>query len=242
MSPLKPQQNIQISQDSVNELKKQIIFFEQSNSKLKARDKELFNMIGNAIRGKDNLRANMFANELVRVRHLQRVFSQSQLVMECITLRMENLLDLYNAIQLEPISQVIKEIVVDIQGISPEFLSGLEQLNKLASDTLKQTTITFQQPALDEVFNAKSPESIEILKEVSNTIENSLLESFPEPPATTPIIEKQVEAIEYGYEPTFTPQKATVNDNINDLSILSENVVKMIDNLALKNQVKIEDK
>jgi division protein CdvB (Snf7/Vps24/ESCRT-III family) len=242
LNTVKPQQNIQVSQDSVNELKKQIIFFDQSNSKLKARDKELYNMISNAIKGKDNLRANMFANELVRVRHLQRVFSQSQLVMECITLRMENLLDLYNAIQLEPISKVIKEIVVDIQGISPEFISGLEQLTKLASDTLKQTTINFQQPALDEVFSAKSPESIEILNEVSNTIENCLQESFPEPPVTTQIIEKQVEAIEYGSEPTFTPQKATINNGVNDLSILSEDVVKMIDSLTIKNQVKIEDK
>lgn len=242
MSNSKPKQNIQVSQESVNELKKQIISFEQSNSRLRERDKELYSMIGRAIRNKDNLRANMFANELTKVRHLQRVFSHGQLVMECITIRMENLLDLYNAIQLEPISQAIKDIAGDIQGVSPEFIAGLEQLTKLASDTLKQTTINFQQPALDEVFSARSPESIQILKEVSNTIENTLQESFPEPPISAPIIERQVEAIEYGNQPTFIPQKAEIKTDTNDLRILSEDVVKMIDTLTSKNQAKEEGK
>lgn len=242
MEKRKPQQNIQVSPESINELKRQSMLFEQSNTRLTHRDKELYKMIENAIRTKDTLRANMFANELSKVRHLQRVFSQCQLVMECITIRMESLLDLHNAIQLEPISDVIKEVVVDIQGISPEFISGLEHLSKLASDTLKQTTISFQQPVLEEVFNANSPESIQILQEVSNKVENCLQESFPEPPIKTPnITEKQAEAIEYGYGPSFTPKKATIEPDVNNMTAISEDVLKLIDSLNSKNRVKIEE-
>jgi len=240
---LKTRQTILVSQESLNELKQLSLQFEQSNTKLQERDKVLYGLIGKALRKKDTLRANMFANELTRVRHLKRVFSQSQLVIECISIRMENLLDLYNTIQMEPISQVIKEIIGDVQGVSPEFMSGLEQLTKLASDTLKQTTIGFQQPALDEIFVAKSPESIEILKEVSNEIESCLQESFPEPPVTeaSEIVEKQAEAVAYSYEATFAPRKIMVADASNDLNMLSDDVVKMLDSFNTKGRPKKEE-
>ena len=243
MDNLKIRQTILVSQESLNELKQLSLQFEQSNTKLQERDKVLYDMIGKALRKKDTLRANMFANELTRVRHLKRVFSQSQLVLECISIRMENLLELYNAIQMEPISQVIKEVIGDVQGVSPEFMSGLEQLTKLAGDTLKQTTIGFQQPVLDEIFSAKSPESIEILKEVSNEIESCLQESFPEPPITeaSTIVEKPAEAIAYGYEATFTPRKTTVADAPNNLNMLSEDVVKMLDSFNAKDRLKREE-
>ncbi|MBN1682410.1 hypothetical protein JW865_02530 [Candidatus Bathyarchaeota archaeon] len=242
MERRKSQQNIQVSQESINELKKQSILFEESSTRLTQRDKELYKMIENAIRKKDKLRANMFANELTKVRHLKKVFSQCQLVMECITIRMENLLELHNVIQLEPISEVIKEVVMDIQGISPEFISGLENLSKLASDTLKQTTISFQQPVLEDVFNANSSESIQILEEVSNNIENCLQESFPEPPITTPpLIEKQTEAIEYSYDPNYKPKKASIEQNVNNITTISDDLLKLFDSVNIKNRIKLEE-
>ena len=235
-------QTIIVSQDSLNELKHQSLLFEQTSTKLAEQDKVLFDMIGKALLRKDNLRANIYANELTRVRHLKRVFSQCQLVIECIAIRMENLLDLYNAIHMEPISQVIKEVIGDVQGVSPEFVSGLEQLTKLASDTLKQTTISFKQPALDEIFGAKSPESVAIIHEVSNTIEDRLKESFPEPPVSEPqvVAEKPIEAISYGYEQTFAPRMTAVADDSNDLNILSEDLMKMLNGIT-KSQVKLDD-
>lgn len=247
MSNLNTRQTIIVSQESLYELKKQSALFDQSTYKLDLRDKALYKMIGDALRKKDTLRANMFANELTRVRHLKRVMSQSQLVIDCMTIRMENLLDLYNAIQLEPISQVIKEVVGDIQSVSPEFVAGLEQLTRLASDTLKQTTIGFQQPALDEIFSAKSPESVEILKEVSKAIESCLQESFPDPPMKeSPVTAAPpLEAIAYGSEsrvqPTFSTKKANVTESSNDWDILSDDVVKILDSFNSKERMKMDD-
>jgi len=243
LNDLNTRQSIIVSQESLSELKKQSALFDQSTYKLDQRDKALYKMIGDALRKKDSLRANMFANELTRVRHLKRVMSQSQLILDCMTIRMENLIDLYNAIQLEPISQVIKEVVGDIQSVSPEFVAGLEQLTRLASDTLKQTTIGFNQPALDEIFSAKNPESVEILREVSKTIESCLQESFPEPPIKeAPVTAAPpLEAIAYGLEsvvqPTFSPKKASITDS-NDWDILSDDVVKILDSFNSKERMK----
>ena len=236
-------QTLNASQESLAELKKQSLMFEQSTTKLGERDKVLYDMIEKALRKKDLLRANMFANELTKVRHLKRIFSQSQLVIECITIRMENLLDLYNTIQLEPISQAIKEVIGEVQGISPDFVLGLEKLTMLASDTLKQSTIGFKQQALEEVFKASSPESIEILNEVSRVIADCLQESFPEPPVrvTQATTEKSVEAIAYGYEPQLTSRRAAVVDSSNDLGILSNDVVKILNSFNAQGKLKIED-
>ena len=238
----KTHQPILVSQESLNKLRQQNQVFELSNSKLKERDIVLYDMIGKALRKKDTLRANMFANELVRVRHLRRVFSQSQLVIECMTIRMESLLDLYNAIQMEPISEVIKEVIGYVQGVSPEFVSGLEQLTRLASDTLKQTTISLNQPALDEIFITTNPESTAILKEVSAAIESCLQKSFPEPPVSESSVgEKGVEAIAYDSEPTFAPKKAVVSNTSNDLTVLSEDVMKILESFGSKDREKIEE-
>jgi division protein CdvB (Snf7/Vps24/ESCRT-III family) len=227
--------SLMVSRDSLHELQQLSEKYEQSCGKLGEREKVLFGMIREALRGKDSLRANMYANELARVRHLKRVFSQSQLGLECISIRMESLLDLYNAIQMDPVSDAIKGVMADIQGISPEFTSGLEQLAKLASDTLSQATIGFKGPALEEAFSASSPESLAILREVSNTIEGSIIEAFPEPPIkVAPVRAPQLaEEISYGYEPTFKPKKTLV-DSANDLSKFSDDFANIIGGVEAK--------
>ena len=229
-----------VSRESLGVLQQQSLKFEQSCGKLGERDRELFGMIGDALRRKDTLRANMYANELTRVRHLKRVFSQGHLVLECISIRMESLLDLYSAIQLDPVSEAIKEVIGDIQGISPEFVSGLEQLTKLAGDTLKQATIGFKEPALGEVFST-NPESQAILKEVSDAIENSLKEAFPEPPvseAPTRIPQK-AEEIAYGYEPKSVLKEA--GDDSGDVSAISKDFLNMLEGFGAKGRTKLED-
>ena len=127
----------------------------------------------------------------------------------------------------------------------PQFASGLEQLNIVASETLMQTTIDFRQPALDEMFSVKSQESADILREVSSMVENSLHESFPEPPVTVAVASKatdrQAEAVAYDYEQTFAPRAAQAAETTNDWSVLSDDVVKMLDQISGKGRVKMEE-
>lgn len=106
-----------------------------------------------------------------------------------------------------------------------------------------QTKIDFRQPALDEMFSVKSQESADILREVSNMVENSLHESFPEPPiAVAPkVASRQAEAVGYGYEPTFASRTVERSGQTNDWSMLSDDVVKMLDQINAKGQLKMEE-
>jgi hypothetical protein len=93
------------------------------------------------------------------------------------------------------------------------------------------------------MFSVKSQESADILKEVSNMVENSLHESFPEPPVVVApmVASRQAEAVAYGYEPTFAPRMAQMTEQTNDWSTLSDDVVKMLDQINSKGRVKMEE-
>ena len=244
MGILNRRQSILPTPESINELKNQSMRLEQVNSKLRERDRVLFDMVGKAVQKKDATRAQIYANELSRIRHIKLIITQSQLAIDCIAIRLENFLDLYNIVQeMKPISEVVREVSADVQKVMPEFASGLEQLNMVASETLMQTNIDFRQPALDEMFSVKSQESTDILREVSEMVENSLHESFPEPPiALAPkVAERQVETVAYGYEPTYTPRKMNTAEGTNDWNTLSDDVVKMLDQINVKGRVKMEE-
>ncbi len=158
MGILNRQQSILPTPESINELKRQSMRLEQVNSKLRERDRTLFEMVGKAVQKRDTARAQIYANELSRVRHIKQVITQSQLAIDCITIRLENFLDLYQVVQeMKPISEVVKEVSADVQKVMPQFASGLEQLNQVASETLMQTTIDFRQPALDEHVQRQEP-------------------------------------------------------------------------------------
>jgi division protein CdvB (Snf7/Vps24/ESCRT-III family) len=241
---LNRQQSILPTPESVNELKRQSMRLEQVHSKLRERDRTLFEMVGKAVQKKDAARAQIYANELSRVRHVKQVITQSQLAIDCITIRLENFLDLYQVVQeMRPISECVKEVSADVQKVMPEFASGLEQLSAMASETIMQTKIDFRQPALDEMFSVKSQESADILREVSNMVENSLHESFPEPPiAVAPkVAPRQAEAVGYGYEATFASRTTERPVQTNDWSMLSDDVVKMLDQINAKGQLKMEE-
>jgi len=241
---LNRRQSILPTPESVNELKRQSMRLEQVNSKLRERDRNLFEMVGKAVQKKDTARAQIYANELSRVRHVKQIITQSQLAIDCITIRIENFLDLYQVVQeMRPISECVREVSADVQKVMPQFAAGLEQLNEVASDTLMQTKIDFSQPSLDGMFSVKSQESADILKEVSNMVENSLHESFPEPPiAIAPkVTSRQAEAIGYGYEPTFATRTTQASENMNDWSMLSDDVVKMLDQIRAKGPLKMEE-
>ncbi len=231
---------VTLSREALQELQQQSLKYEQSCGKLAFRETELFGMIREALIRKDNVRAGMYANELARVRHMKSVFTQSQLALECIAIRVESLIDLYNAIQLDPVSDAIKDVIKDIKGVSPEFTSGLEQLTKLASETLSQATIGFKNPGLEEAFATTSPEGLAILKEVSNTIADSLHQAFPEPPQPiTQVASHQLaEEIAYGYEPTFAQRRAAVN-HVNDFEKLSDDLSQIMGDYSGKQ--KLED-
>jgi len=244
MGILNRQQSVLPTPESISELKRQSMRLEQVNSRLRERDRVLFDMVGKAVQRKDTMRAQIYANELSKVRHVKQVITQSQLAIDCITIRLESFLDLYQVVQeMRPINECVKEVSADVQKVMPQFASGLEQLSQVANETLMQTSIDFRQPTLEQMTTVKNQESADILKEVSNLVENSLHESFPEPPVAvaSKVASRQAEAIAYGYEPTFAPRTAQVSAETNDWGMLSDDVVKMLAQINSKGRVKMEE-
>lgn len=225
-------QKIAPTPESIGELKRQSLKLEQANSALKERDRVIFDMVQKAIRGNDTARAQIYANELSRIRQIKKMISQSQLAIDCITIRLENFLDLYQVIQdMKPLSEVLRSVSTDVQQVMPQFSSLLENLNEVVNEALLETKIDTSQPGLEEVLNVRSQAGGEILREVSGIVENSLHDSFPEPPLA--MANRKAEAIACSFE-----QGSSRED---DWGEISDEVVKIIDKLDSKNRVKIEE-
>ena len=233
MGILNRRQKITPSPESIGELKRQSMKLEQAGFALRERDRVLFEMVGKAIQRNDTKRAQIYANELSRVRQIKKIISQSQLAIDCITIRLENFLDLYQVVQdMKPISEVVREVSADVQHVMPQFASILENLNEVANEALLETRIDCSQPSLEEILNVRSQAGGEILREVSGIVENSLHESFPEPPIVT--ASKKAEAVACSCEPSLAQEG-------DDWSELSDEVVKILDKLGSKDRVKLEE-
>ncbi|MCX6649844.1 MAG: hypothetical protein NTV61_10745 [Candidatus Bathyarchaeota archaeon] len=213
---------------------------EQANYALMERDRVLFKMVGEAVQRRDSPRAQIYANELSRVRQIKRIISQSQLAIDCITIRLENFLDLYQVVnEMKPISEVVKGVSAEVQQVIPQFSTVLEQLNEVASEALLQSTIDSRQPSLKEVFSVRSPEGAEILREVSHLVENNLQESFPEPPVASTT--RETEAITCASEVISSPYISNSSDEANHWGELSDKVVKLLDRIESKRRTKMEE-
>lgn len=237
--------------ETVAELKRQSARLDQVSGILRQRDRTLFDMINNALQRKDTLRAQIYANELARVRNVQRTISQSQLAIDCIAIRLESFLDFCQIIsELKPVTQEINAVSYDISQIIPQFSSDMELLRSVAGEALKSSELNFNQQALDGIFNVKSQEGSDILKEVSSMIESNLHSSFPEPPVCIAprVANQQMEAVACSTYGTRIPiqtgtdkKESSQQKNSMDWSVLSDEVLKQLDTLSEKNRVKMEE-
>jgi division protein CdvB (Snf7/Vps24/ESCRT-III family) len=234
--------------EAIAKLRKQSAQLNQVSANLKERDRTLFDMCTRALERSDMLRAKIYANELSRVRQLKKVISQSQLVIDCVTIRFESFIELYNLfIELKPVSKVIQEISVDVRGVIPQFTAELEQLLSVTNETLLSSRLDLSQPSLEQALSASSQESQDILKEVSELVEGNIKSSFPEPPikVTQRVVERPMEV--FAYEPASRQAEAQRQPHgdgasrSEDWSVLSDDVVKMLDDLNARSRVRMEE-
>jgi len=128
---------------------KKIIF------KLQKRDESLFEMCTRAIEKEDRERAKIYANELANIRTILNAVAQSELAIEIVTTRLENLIELRNLIgDLKPTIRVIQSLTSHVTKMMPEMTQVMEQLNSIVTDSLIETKIDFPQVPL--TLNMKS--------------------------------------------------------------------------------------
>ena len=150
--------------------------------KLCKRDASLFEKCTRAIELEKSGRAKIYANELAKVRTTLNSVVQSELAIEVVVIRLENLIELDTLVtELKPTIKVIHSLTRHVAKAMPEITGLMEQLNSIVNDALLETNLDFSQLPLTP--NIKSIEREEILKEVSLHLEQKLERALPEPPS-----------------------------------------------------------
>ena len=168
---------------SIHQLEVQHVKLEQVTFRLRERDRNLFETCAVAVEKKNKDRAIVFANELVEVRKLLNIVVHAQLALERVILRLETIRELGDIIvNLKPVLKTLQNVTGLLVRVMPEVASELEKVNDSISETLAITHIGTPQPVTPS--ERKTPQSEEILKEVSSFLEGKLIEELPEPPAS----------------------------------------------------------
>ena len=168
---------------SIHQLEVQHVKLEQVTFKLRERDRNLFETCAVAVEKKNKDRAIVFANELVEVRKLLNIVVHAQLALERVILRLETIRELGDIIvNLKPVLKTLQNVTGLLVRVMPEVASELEKVNDSISETLAITHIGTPQPVTPS--ERKTPQSEEILNEVSSFLEGKLIEELPEPPAS----------------------------------------------------------
>ncbi len=98
-------------------------------------------------------------------------------------LRLETIRELGDIVlNLKPVLKTLREVTGLLDRVMPEVASELEKVSDSITETLAVTHVSAPQPVTPS--ERKTPQSEEILKEVSSFVEKKLLEELPEPPVS----------------------------------------------------------
>lgn len=173
--PLKSRLN-----DSIKQIEEENQHLNMAYQRFQERDKMIFNKIVEAYTNHDTARANVYANELVEVRKMQKMIFNAKLALEQIALRMRTVTELGDvAATLMPIVSVISDLKLGIASINPETVKGLndisELINGMVVDSGALNTMSLN-------FESMSTDSTKILSEVQTITESRMGNTFPELP------------------------------------------------------------
>jgi len=175
--------------EAVPKLKIQRFKLEQVIIRLRERDTTLFETCAKALKNKNKERATIFANEMAEVRKLTKIISQTQILVERIILRLETLKELNAAFaDLKPLLRILHGVTQHLTTLMPQMAYEMERVNESIHETLAMSSIGL--PQLDVPFDVKTPGGEEVLKEVSELLEQRLAEKLPEPPTSVAVKEK----------------------------------------------------
>jgi len=237
--------------EKIGELRIQSAKLEQIIFKLKNRDRTLFKMCEEAVRKTDKIRAQMYANEIAKIRELIKTITQSQLAIECVLIRLESFIELHGLIsELKPVSKMIQSVSGDVSKVMPGIASEVQQLNCLVSDTLMETKVDFNQPALESLYNSSSESGEAILKEVSEQLEKMIVDNLPVPPSTSINVPSKVlapmmvaEAIPVSHEVRMKKDvsRPTKISQVTNPNIVIDDFLQVTEELHAKTKAKLEE-
>jgi division protein CdvB (Snf7/Vps24/ESCRT-III family) len=172
-----------IAAKSILTLRVQQNKLEQAGYRLKERDKVLFESCMGALKRNNKEKAAICANEISEIRKLIRFLYSVQLAIERVILRLETIRELSEiVVDLKPALKLLQNVSQDLFQVLPDVSNELNNVNSTISETLYATKIRTDESVIP--VNKKTAGGEEILKEVSNFIEQKLVEDLREPPTS----------------------------------------------------------
>ncbi len=161
----------------------------QVSFRLKERDKSLFQTCVKALREHRNDRATICANEAVEVKKLVRFLYHVELTIERVIIRLETIRELSDiVVDLRPALGLLQRVSKGLFEVLPDVSTELGEINDTINETLHLTRIRADESIIP--VNKTTPAGDEIIKEVTNYLEQELSEKFPEPPVAPEIREE----------------------------------------------------
>ena len=149
--------------------------------RLKARDKDLFERVVEALIGKDMTRASIYANEVAELRKVAKALLMVQVALEQISLRLETIREIGDvAVYLGPVVGVIKEVRGAIKTVLPEVGIELGEVQDMLQETMMEAGEMLGTGG-GSVYTG--PEARKIIEEAKVIAEQRMKESFPSLPA-----------------------------------------------------------
>ncbi len=161
-------------------------------SRITERDSYIFRKVVMALQRKDPQQASVYANELSEVRKLGKLVTQANLALQQVTLRLNTVRDLGDAVTvLSPAISVVKNVGSNLSYIIPEAHGEISEINNILGDIL----IDAGELSGNTYMNTETTneESNKILSDASTLAEKRMKQLFPE--ISTPQLRRQTEEI-----------------------------------------------
>jgi len=174
----------EVANKSITTLRIQQSKLDQASYRLKERDRILFKACMDAAT-KNRDKASMYATELAEVRRLMKLLSSMHLSIEGVALRLETIRDLGDImVDLRPHLKLLQTVSSDLGQMMPNVSSELAIVTDTIQETLHVTKLRSDESII--TVGQKTDGGEEILKEVSNFIEQKMIQDLPEPPVSAP--------------------------------------------------------
>ena len=142
------------------------------------RDAAIFQSVVKAMAGRDQARANIYANELGEIRKVEKMLIQESLALESVSMRLKTVSEVGDLVTiLGPAASVLNTVRTGMSGILPQASQELENIGSLLGDICTQTSQSSETPVN---IGAANEDALAILQEAEVAAEERVRDQFPD--------------------------------------------------------------
>jgi division protein CdvB (Snf7/Vps24/ESCRT-III family) len=178
--PLKPR-----IEETQHRLQMQLSKLEAISTKLKEKDKLIFNKVVRSLQSHDSYHAKILSSELSQVRKMCKMIDSAKLAFEQIQLRLNTMTELGDVVvTLSPAMSVIKGIQGGLSSMMPQADQSFGQISELLGSIMSDSSqIPATAAQVEGIMDAGlNEEAMKIIEEASGILEENTKRKFPDLP------------------------------------------------------------